>query len=126
MSVRAKTGREERGLTAPGKRFVDDLVQGLRDACEAFHLVPLLRQRVHEPSVVVAHLRELRSDFAGELDAVLDGGIGLQRLALDLLEEIWPSAKELVMRELPSLHVRRSALGAGRLFGISSQYVNED
>ena len=81
---------------------------------------------MQEPSVVVAHLRELCGDLTGELDAVLDRRVGLQRLTLDLLEEVWSSAKELVVRELPGLHVRRGALGAGRLFGIKSQYVNED
>lgn len=67
---------------------------------------------MHQPPIIVSHLRELRGDLARELDAVLDGGVGLERLALDLLEQVGAAAQELVVRELPGLDVGGGALGA--------------
>ena len=73
---------------------------------KSVNLLAFLLERDHETPVVVAHLRELGSDLARELDAVLQGRIGLKRLPFDLLEEVRATTKELVVGKLPCLHVR--------------------
>lgn len=74
-------------------------------------------ERVDDPSVLVAHLVELCGDLTWEFDPVFDGRVGLERFPLDLFQEIWAAAKELVMRELPRLSIGRSALSTRRLCG---------
>lgn len=100
-------------LTAAG--LDHDIVHRLRHRGEAVDLLALLLERHHEPTVVVAHLRELRSNLAGKFDAVLQGRVWLECLALDLFKEVGAAAQELVVGELPCLHVRGRALCAGSL-----------
>ena len=90
-------------LTAAG--LDHDIVHRFRHGGEAVDLLALLLERYHKPTVVVAHLRELRGDLAGELDAMLQRRIRLQSLALDLLKEVGAAAQELVVRELPCLYL---------------------
>lgn len=47
---------------------------------------------------------------------MLRRGVRLERLPLDLLEQVRPPAQELVVRELPRLHVGGGALCARRLW----------
>ena len=90
-------------LTAAG--LDHDIVHRLRDRGETVDLLALLLERDGQAPVVLPHLRELRGDLARELDAVLQGRIRLQSLALDLLKEVGAAAQELVVGELPGLHV---------------------
>lgn len=47
---------------------------------------------------------------------MLRRGVRLERLPLDLLEQVRPPAQELVVRELPRLYVGGGALCARRLW----------
>jgi hypothetical protein len=72
---------------------------------EALDLGLLLAERARDAPVLVAHLRELRGDLAGQLDALLDRRVRVERLALDLVEQVRPPAEKLVVRELPRLRI---------------------
>ena len=95
------------------------IVQCLCDTSESIYLTLLAIERMDEPSVVVSHLRQLCRNLAWKL-YTLQGGIGLQCFALDLLQKIRSPSEELVMGKLPSLNVCRRALGSGRLRGAVS------
>lgn len=56
--------------------------------------------------VLLAHVVKLRGDLAWKLDAMLDGGIRLERFAFDLVEKVPSAPEELVVGELPSLRIR--------------------
>lgn len=107
------------GLTAAWEVFGDHVVERLGDVRQTVKAYFFGRERVRDPSVLVPHLVELRGDLAGELDSMLDGGVRLERFPLDLFQEIWAAAEELVMRELPRLGIGRSALGTRCLCGTS-------
>ena len=100
-------------LTAAG--LDHDIVHRLRHGGETVNFLALLLERHHKPTVVLTHLRELRSDLAGQFDAVLQGRVRLKSLALDLLKEVGAAAQELVVGELPCLHIRGRALCPGGL-----------
>ena len=103
---RKRAGREKRTST----RLDHHIIHRLRHIRQPVELLPLLLERDHQPAVVVAHLRQLRGDLPGQLDAVLERRVRLERLALDLLEQVRAAAQELVVGELPGLHVGRRAL----------------
>lgn len=99
-----------KGETRTAAGLDHDVVHGLGHVREPVDLLAFLLERDHEAPVVFAHLRKLGGDLPGELDAVFQGRIGLEGLALDLLEQVWAPAQELVVRELPCLDVRGRAL----------------
>ena len=63
-------------------------------------------------AVLVAHLIQLGLDLVREFYAVLDARVWLERLALDLLQQVRTAPQELVVGELPGLDVGRRALCA--------------
>lgn len=115
--VRRKKMGNRGGLTAAWEVFGDHFVESLGDVGETVKAYFFGGERVCDPSILVPHLVELRCDLAGEFDSMLDGGVWLERFPLDLFQEIWAAAEELVMRELPRLGIGRSALGTRCLCG---------
>ena len=108
-------GAEIRQTALTAASLDHDIVHRLRHGGKAVDLLAFLLERHHEPTVVLAHLRELRRNFAGQLDAMLQGRVWLESLALNLLKEVGAAAQEFVVGELPCLHVRRRTLCPGGL-----------
>lgn len=91
----------------------DNIVQRFGDIHQAIDLVSLCVNRMDQPSILVFHLGELSRYFAGELDAVLDGRVGFERLTFDFLQQVRSPPEEFVVRKLPGLDVGGRALGTG-------------
>ena len=97
-------------LTTTRERLRHDVIQQLRDTRQLVDLVPLRIKGVDQSPVVIPHLRQLGSHLAWQFYSVLDRRVWLKRFPFDLLEQIGTTTEELVVRELPSLYVRRRAL----------------
>ena len=116
MTSEVKREREnEERRTPTGEILVNDIVERLCEQGEPLDFLCLGDELGIYPTVFLSHLIELRLNFTGELDAVLDGGIRLEGFTLDFVEQVWSAAEELVVRELPRLGVRRCPLSAWRL-----------
>ena len=58
--------------------------------------------------MVLTHLAQLRSKLTGQLHTLFNRRIRVKGLALDLVEQVWATTQELVVRELPDLLIGRS------------------
>lgn len=98
-------GNRNPQLTVSGESLAEDIVHNFSDVSETVDLVLLRMKRKDEPAVILAHLRELRRYFTRELNTMLERRIRFKSFAFDLFEQIRTTSQELVMGELPGLHV---------------------
>ena len=89
--------KRERGRTPARIDFVKCIVERLCEHRQTFRFGLLHGQSRGNATIVLTHLCELSSDFAGELDAVLYRGIWFEGFTLDFLEEIRSGSQELVV-----------------------------
>jgi hypothetical protein len=90
-----EVGRE--GGQPTGIVFLKGIVKGFCKHRQAVRLCLFYDESVGHATVILSHLGELSGDLAWELDAVLDRGIGFERLSLDLFEKIGSCSQELVV-----------------------------
>lgn len=94
-------------------RLANDIPQLLDYTNELVVSSSLSNELFSHPLVFFPHTTELSGDLPRQLNPLLHPRIRLQRLPLDLIEQIRSSPQELAVRELPGLRVGGGALGAG-------------
>lgn len=110
VARRLKQFIRERHRNAAGPTAGHHVIHGLCHNRQTLDLRALGVNGHSKTAIILPRLSKLRSDLARKLDAMFQRRIRLERLTLNLLEQVGTPAQEFMMRELPRLHVRGSAL----------------